>query len=79
VNDCVLSDDAVLWRVHLHHLEFHLSHTASYCEQVTLSDWAVRLAEVRSKVDIEERAGKTLDGIGDGEDGDAFGLSQRNG
>jgi hypothetical protein len=51
-----------------------LSHTTTDCEQVTLSDWSVGLAEVWGKKDVEEGAGETLDGVGDGEDSDTLGL-----
>lgn len=76
VNNCVLGNNAVLWRVDLHNLKLDLSHTTSYCEQVTLADWSVGLAEVGSEVDIEERTGKTFDGIGNREDSNALGLFQ---
>jgi hypothetical protein len=74
VNNCVLSNNAILWGIDLHNLKFNLSHTTSYCEQVTLSDWSVGLAEVGSEVDIEEGAGQTLNGVGDGENSNALGL-----
>jgi hypothetical protein len=74
VNNCVLGNNAVLWGVDLHDLKLDLSHTTSYCEQVTLADWSVCLTEVRSEVDIEEGAGQTLNGIGNGKDSNALGL-----
>jgi hypothetical protein len=77
VNNCVLGNNAVLRRVNLHNLKFDLSHTTSYCEQVTLSDWPVGLTEIGSEVDVEERAGQALDGISDGEDSNALGLVRR--
>jgi hypothetical protein len=78
VNNCVLGNNAVFGRVNLHNLKFDLSHTTSYCEQVTLSDWSVGLAEVGCKVDIEERAGQALDGISDGKDSNALGLDHED-
>jgi hypothetical protein len=77
VNNCVLCDNTELRGVDLHNLKLHLSHTASYCEQVTLSDWSVGLAEVGGEVDIEKGAGQALDGVSNRKDGDALGLNGR--
>jgi hypothetical protein len=79
VNNCVLGNNAVLWRVDLHNLKFDLSHTTSYCEQVTLAHWSVGFAEVGSEVNVEEGAGKTLNGIGNGKDSNTLGLERRLG
>jgi hypothetical protein len=77
VNHCVLCNNTELGGVNLHNLKLHLSHATSYCEQVTLADWSVGLAEVGSEVDIEERAGQALNGVGNREDGNALGLIER--
>jgi hypothetical protein len=74
VNNCVLSNDTVLGRVDLHHLKFYLPHATTHCEQVTLSHRAVGFTEVWSKENVEQGASETLDGVGDGKDGDPLGL-----
>ncbi len=76
VDDGILGDNAVLWRIHLHHLELDLPHAATDDEEIALPDGSVGLTEVWGKVDIEERAGDTLDGIGDGENRNALGLEE---
>lgn len=74
VNDGVLSNDAVLRRIDLDDLELHLSHTAAYCEEITLSHRPIGFTEVRSEVDVEQRASQAFDGVCDGEHSNAFGL-----
>jgi hypothetical protein len=74
VNDGVLRHNAVVRRIQLYNLELHLSHTTAHCEEIAHPYWAVGLEEVRLQVDIEQRTGETLDGIGNGKDCDAFGL-----
>jgi hypothetical protein len=74
VNNRVLCNDTVLWGIDFHHLEFNLSHTTSDGKCITDPQRTVGFAEVGGKVDIEERAGKTLDGIGDGEHSNALSL-----
>jgi hypothetical protein len=74
VDDGVLSDNSVLRRIHLDHLELDLSHTTAYDEEITLPDGPIGFTEVWRKEDVEERASETLDGIGDGKDGDTLGL-----
>ncbi len=74
VDDGVLGDDAVRWRVNLDHLELHLSHTAAHGEEIILPQWAIGLAEVRSQEDVKERARDTLDRVCDRKDCNPFGL-----
>ena len=54
VDDSILCNNAVLWRIHLDDLEFNRSHTTANREQVALSDRSVRFEEVWFKVNIEE-------------------------
>jgi hypothetical protein len=74
VNDCVLCNDAVLGGINFDNFEFDLSHGSSNCEEIALSDRSVRFAEVWGEEDIEERAGETFNGIGDGENSNSLGL-----
>jgi hypothetical protein len=74
VDDGVLCDDAKLWGIHLDNLELDLSHATSACEEITLANGSVGLAEVGSEEDVEERASDTLNCVGDREDCDTLGL-----
>ena len=74
MDDGVLCHNAVLGRIDLDNLELDLSHSTTNDEEVTLANRAVGLTEVGGKEDIEERAGDTLDGIGNGKYGNALGL-----
>jgi hypothetical protein len=74
VNDCILGNNAILWRIDLDHLELDLSHTTTNDEQITLADRPVGLTEVGCEKYVEERAGNTLYGIGDGENSDTLSL-----
>jgi hypothetical protein len=74
VDDGVLGGDGVLGRVHLDDLELDLSHAAADGEQVALANGAVGFAEVRGEEDVEDVSGEALDGVGNGQDGDALGL-----
>jgi hypothetical protein len=74
VNDGVLRHNAVVRRIQLDDLELHLSHATAHCEEIAHPYWAVGLQEVRLEVDIEQRTGEALDGVGNGEDCDALGL-----
>ena len=74
VDDGVLSDNAILWWVHLNNLELDLPHTTADNKEIALPDGAVGLAEVGSKEDVEEGSSDALNGIGDRKDGDALGL-----
>jgi hypothetical protein len=53
-----------------------LSHATTDCEKIALSDRSVCFSEIWGKEYIEERAGKTFDGIGDGENSNALGLGR---
>lgn len=74
VDDGILGDDAILGRVDLNDLELDLPHATSDDEEVALADWPVGLTEVGGEEDVEERAGNTLDGVGNGQNGDSLGL-----
>jgi hypothetical protein len=74
VDDGILCDDTELWRVDLDNLELHLSHATTDNEKVALADWSVSFPEVGSEENIEERAGDTLDGIGNGENRNSLGV-----
>ena len=66
MDDGILSDDAVLWGIHLDHLELYLSHTTADNEKITLSDGSVSFSEVWGQEDVEERASDALNSICDG-------------
>jgi hypothetical protein len=74
VDNSVLCNNAVLWRVDFDDLELNLTHTSTHGEEIALTHWSVGFAEVWGKEDVKERAGQTLNGICDGEDGNSFGL-----
>lgn len=73
----ILGYNAVVRRIKLNHLELYLPHATTDCEQIAHPHWAVGLEEVWLKVDIEERAGETLYGVGNRKHCDAFGLSKQ--
>jgi len=74
VNDCILCDNTILWRIHFNNLELDLSHTTTNCEEIALSYRTVCLSEVWRKEDIEERAGDALDSVGNRENSNTLGL-----
>lgn len=63
MNHCVLGDDAELRRIRLDNLELHRAHTSSNKESIALANGAVGLQEVGLEVNVEQVAGKALDGI----------------
>ncbi|KAJ6261999.1 LOW QUALITY PROTEIN: hypothetical protein Dda_2800 [Drechslerella dactyloides] len=61
VDNGILRDDTVLWRVDLDNFEFNLSHTTTNGEQIALSDRSVVLKEVWLQVHVEERPAYVFD------------------
>jgi hypothetical protein len=53
VNNGILGYDTVFRGIHLDDLEFNLSHTTTYDEQVSLLDWSVGFAEVWGEENVE--------------------------
>jgi hypothetical protein len=65
VDDGVLCNNAIFWRINLNNLELHLSHSSSDCEKVALSNRSISFAEVWSKEDVEQGASEAFDRVGD--------------
>ena len=63
MNDCFLRNNAIPRRLNLNNFKFHLSLVTLYGESIALPDWAVGVPEVRSEVDIKDRAIEAFDVI----------------
>ena len=61
MNDSFLRNNAIPRRVNLNNFKLQFSLVTSYGESIALADWAVGIAEVRSEVDIKERASEVFD------------------
>lgn len=78
MNDCFLRNNAIPRRLNLNDFKFHFSLVTSYGESIALPDWAVGVAEVRSEVDIKERASEAFDAICRRQDDNTPDLSDEN-
>jgi hypothetical protein len=74
MNNGILSHDTIFRGIHLYNLEFNLSHTTTYDEQVSLLDWSVGFAEVWGEENVEQGASKALDGVGNRKHSNSLGL-----
>jgi hypothetical protein len=72
VYDGILSDNTVLGRVCLHHLELDRTHGSTNKEGVALADRAVSLKEVLTEEAVEQVSGKTFYRIIEGENVNAL-------
>jgi hypothetical protein len=79
VDDGILCDNTVLRGIDLNNLELHLSHTSTYCEQVSLFHGSVGFTEVWGEVDVEKGSSQTLYGVCNGKNGNPLGLQRNEG
>jgi hypothetical protein len=54
MDDSILSNNTILWRIYLDNFEFDLSHPATHSEEIPLSNGSIGLTEVGSKEDVEK-------------------------
>jgi hypothetical protein len=74
MDDGILCNNAILGRIYFDDLELYLPHATTDNKEISLTNRTVGLSEVGSEEDIEQGAGNTLNGVGDGKDGNSLGL-----